>query len=909
MTTPSDNDKWLGQAVERGIKSTFLQNVDLTDRAHKAALYQKFDISGDVEQQVELLAFLRTYQQQAKSTLPSSPFRFFLDTSIIPNNNKKPPLVVTFDSMPTYQELCTKLGMGGEDAYMLETMHVYCYSKTDQKWSMLTNAVMPVEEHGPEFDLRLANKTPASSPVTGVRHVGELPDEERKSIVRGLFKAVEAEIEFPVKLKIEEWQQTRFEGDVVKPDVMASSENENAPDLNLHQLENALSSLTNKLVELINSDVSYNLALIGVSGCGKTRTIHEVLTKEFGLYFVCNTFGNRGSSDMSAALQKIRTSATKVGRDINDDVKERTLEARKIMHRLASGRLHIFQRVQKLLKKKNKSLTPRNWLLMQLFPYRWFGQDIFRDLYLSDQDIPETYYQDGEYPQAVFIDEAQICDKKEEYGLFLPAKTLVGANDKERRSVLSPFIVELGSFGFMDVIIAGTGLGLRSAMETTRSAVAALTAAGRENNFEVLTDFDRTETTAHVKSFLERIISESVLNAIPLDSILQVVRERKRFLAALAQLLVLNKGHWEQTRKDFLSVMMNKNTDESIAHHVYKVLYSEMACSFCAVAVGSSMMAERPVLAVEDYELINAGVCFLSKNEKKEFIGTIDEPLVLSVLWTYHSELVWGKTLDVIALDPRLQDASSLGFFAEAYIIPFVRKYASKFDFAKVRGVPEWIKEGVPFKGEMPTIVSHNDGSINFATYLRMKPNNTTFRPDVFNHADFAESFCAKNSTKKRLCTGQVKLWKSDASFGEEFEEAINSTRVDNMYTTKAGGDICAKLKQQVKTSIDQEYEEGILRIVVTHPGPPGPSCKVEGKDVILFIDLTDIIPTKDKRILDTLKTALKSCSCSQSGGNCATKRCGCKWREEKCNSGCHHENLKCCNTPSLDEKKRKLAL
>lgn len=41
--------------------------MDLTDKAHKDALHEKFGISGDVEQQVELLAFLRTYQQQANS--------------------------------------------------------------------------------------------------------------------------------------------------------------------------------------------------------------------------------------------------------------------------------------------------------------------------------------------------------------------------------------------------------------------------------------------------------------------------------------------------------------------------------------------------------------------------------------------------------------------------------------------------------------------------------------------------------------------------------------------------------------------------------------------------------------------------------------------------------------------------
>jgi len=70
MTTSSDqqseSDKWLGLAAERGVKLVFLQGVDLTDKAHKDALYQQFDISNDVHQQAELLAFVRAYQQSQR---------------------------------------------------------------------------------------------------------------------------------------------------------------------------------------------------------------------------------------------------------------------------------------------------------------------------------------------------------------------------------------------------------------------------------------------------------------------------------------------------------------------------------------------------------------------------------------------------------------------------------------------------------------------------------------------------------------------------------------------------------------------------------------------------------------------------------------------------------------------------
>lgn len=49
----------------------------------------------------------------------------------------------------------------------------------------------------------------------------------------------------------------------------------------------------------------YLATLIGVSGCGKTRTIMETLSARFGLYFIVSTGGNGGSRDMEHMLRDL----------------------------------------------------------------------------------------------------------------------------------------------------------------------------------------------------------------------------------------------------------------------------------------------------------------------------------------------------------------------------------------------------------------------------------------------------------------------------------------------------------------------------------------------------------------------------------------------------------------------------
>jgi hypothetical protein len=73
------------------------------------------------------------------------------------------------------------------------------------------------------------------------------------------------------------------------------------------QLSNPdMSETSHKLFEhLSQSDKIRNNGLfatmIGVSGCGKTRTMYEYLCCRFGFYFVADTQGNGGSTDVMLA--------------------------------------------------------------------------------------------------------------------------------------------------------------------------------------------------------------------------------------------------------------------------------------------------------------------------------------------------------------------------------------------------------------------------------------------------------------------------------------------------------------------------------------------------------------------------------------------------------------------------------
>jgi hypothetical protein len=60
-----------------------------------------------------------------------------------------------------------------------------------------------------------------------------------------------------------------------------------------------------KAAKLLKNNTVNALVLMGVSGCGKTRSIYEVLCCKMGFYFTAAKNGNCGSTDMEIMCQEL----------------------------------------------------------------------------------------------------------------------------------------------------------------------------------------------------------------------------------------------------------------------------------------------------------------------------------------------------------------------------------------------------------------------------------------------------------------------------------------------------------------------------------------------------------------------------------------------------------------------------
>jgi hypothetical protein len=92
--------------------------------------------------------------------------------------------------------------------------------------------------------------------------------------------------------------------------------------------------------------------MIGVSGCGKTRTMYEYLYCRFGLYFVADVQGNGGSTDATVARTTIEDT---IGTELFFRTSHNTISA------LLLARICVFGICMEL----RPDMTPYEWLLLQ----------------------------------------------------------------------------------------------------------------------------------------------------------------------------------------------------------------------------------------------------------------------------------------------------------------------------------------------------------------------------------------------------------------------------------------------------------------------------------------------------------------------------------------------------------------
>ncbi|KAL3912428.1 MAG: hypothetical protein SGILL_006887, partial [Bacillariaceae sp.] len=207
--------------------------------------------------------------------------------------------------------------------------------------------------------------------------------------------------------------------------------------------------------------------LWGTSGAGKTRSVLEYLSLNKGFYFMAGDFKlNPGSQDLDDIFLE-------VGNIPAPSKKEGLLDSARNLNRvylrfrmLLFIRYTVYERVKKEL---GGAMSAYEWLLCQLFPVEFLGDDIFRtvinecrmkrlDAYDKGLDVKIARDQ-VEFSWSIFVDEAQRLSKEDGDFDFLNAE---GTIFRSRFSALAKAVwkdsrgFEKGKYTF--TIFSGTVL-------------------------------------------------------------------------------------------------------------------------------------------------------------------------------------------------------------------------------------------------------------------------------------------------------------------------------------------------------------------------------------------------------------------------------------------------------------------
>ncbi|KAF9111071.1 hypothetical protein BGW39_004478, partial [Mortierella sp. 14UC] len=121
--------------------------------------------------------------------------------------------------------------------------------------------------------------------------------------------------------------------------------------------------------------------VFGVSGCGKTRAVIELLSQHWGFYFNASN-DDWGSSDMMTLHSTVRDYLNDAIESSTADREANNAYARKTTLLLFLSRLLVFKYCLNV-PDSSETFTSARWTLLQVCPHVLFDQDIFNILFLQ----------------------------------------------------------------------------------------------------------------------------------------------------------------------------------------------------------------------------------------------------------------------------------------------------------------------------------------------------------------------------------------------------------------------------------------------------------------------------------------------------------------------------------------------
>lgn len=343
--------------------------------------------------------------------------------------------------------------------------------------------------------------------------------------------------------------------DINDTEPIPSSPNGLTPSLLLHDLQNGKHTEREAYKYIHHHQLNAPIGLFAVSGAGKTRTIFEYLSHNFGFFFVADTKNNPGSMDFSLFLQRcqdLKKCKAKEEAELQLEQSEANLYAvRKLLISMLCVRQAVFTYVDRKFRAKSandkeEGLTPYGWLLLQLYPSEFLGCDIFQDLLREclKRGGCEEMAKATNTKQRCFVDEAQLLN-----GMM--TDRFVSSKGDEKRSIYSAIVKGLCYWAVEGSItypcFSGTGLSLDMCAAETKSVM--VKPATHEDFFSGLDPMSAEHVAEYMKSFLcFELVGKDLLKHVA-----EWLRGRPRWTASFLETFLVrkNKATQEEPRGRF----------------------------------------------------------------------------------------------------------------------------------------------------------------------------------------------------------------------------------------------------------------------------------------------------------------------------------------------------------------------
>ncbi|KAG0085317.1 hypothetical protein BGZ92_009088 [Podila epicladia] len=529
-------------------------------------------------------------------------------------------------------------------------------------------------------------------------------------------------------------------------------------------------STADRALEKIRGRAIPLLPLFGVSGCGKTRTTIEMLSKNWGFYF--NGSGTDwGSSDLLGFLDLVLQRKRYQNHDLESNTHVHILALALVL-----SRVMILDHCLNIAEREGAAFTCKHWMLLQ-FGFRSMGvEDLFAMLFTSIAHathrssvgitttsalVQERFsnlrqrllnrtsnmpFQRFGYKILLVIDEAQNLGK-DEFGTFLSQQIPSAAEmqaeaaslNHNKRPILSPLVHGLYQIAAdknqFCVIPCGTGLSIFDMKWLEDSAPVT---KGYQEQLGPFTDFQGWESLEQVQLYRD-LVRRSLPNAdarnvfntrVPDESIPELfARLRGRFrpiVSAIERMIMPRNGgiDWrlaiKETEDTLSSTEPRYYGKGNIAFDIWRMVrnihnhesryakYRNIEITLKAFVLEHYLHGCPLLLNKEEAPLVEASVGRIL-HFGEEAATVLDEPFALRAAVNYFQQRDAGFHSAICTLLGSGSNASVHGHQWEVAVLPSLAHVFHNQTLSSSGLVPKGVKSFDPILGEEARIVGYDN--------------------------------------------------------------------------------------------------------------------------------------------------------------------------------------------------------